>query len=103
MVSGPGGEPRRGPGVGASVAGGAVTLSAAAGAVWAAVTADAQWHRAVAGACAAAVVLLVAGVLVLTRRLSTERAHRAREAGVAAARRWPGRAPDSGWKVCRDR
>ena len=86
MVSGPLGEPRGGPGVSASVVGGAVTLSAAAGAVWAAVTADAPWHRAVAGACAAAVVLLVAGVLVLTRRLSTERAHRAREAGVAAAR-----------------
>ncbi|WP_030225637.1 ATP-binding protein [Streptomyces sp. NRRL WC-3626] len=85
-MSGPLGEPRGGPGVGASVAGGAVTLSAAAGAVWAAVTADAQWHRAVAGACAAAVVLLVAGVLVLTRRLSTERAHRAREAAVATAR-----------------
>ncbi|MFD1277849.1 hypothetical protein ACFQ51_55545 [Streptomyces kaempferi] len=77
---------RRDPGASAAVAGWAVTLLATAGVVWAVVTADAEWHRALTGACAAAVVLLIARVLILTRRLSAERAHRAREAGVATAR-----------------
>ncbi|BFO16077.1 hypothetical protein SHKM778_24650 [Streptomyces sp. KM77-8] len=86
MVSRPLRGPRSGPSASAAVAGWAVTLLAAAGGVWAAVSADADWHRPVAGACAAAVVLLVARVLVLTRRLSAERAHRAREATVATAR-----------------
>ncbi|MGW5124993.1 ATP-binding protein [Streptomyces sp. NPDC004069] len=79
-------KPRRDPGASAAVAGWAVALLAAAGAAWAAVSAHAEWHRALAGACAAAVVLLIARVLILTRRLSTERALRAREAGVAGAR-----------------
>lgn len=86
MVSRPSREPGRGPGASAAVAGWAVALSAAAGAGWVVVTADAERHRALAGACAAAVVLLIACVLFLARRLSTERAHRAREAEVAAAR-----------------
>lgn len=86
MVSRPSREPGRGPGASAAVAGWAVALSGAAGAGWVVVTADAERHRALAGACAAAVVLLIARVLTLTRRLSTERAHRAREAGVATAR-----------------
>ncbi|MFE1544942.1 ATP-binding protein [Streptomyces microflavus] len=47
---------------------------------------DAEWRQALAGACAAAVVLLTALVLILIRRLSAERAHRAREAEVATAR-----------------
>ncbi|WP_329295933.1 ATP-binding protein [Streptomyces sp. NBC_01455] len=79
-------KPGRDPGASAAVAGWAVTLLATAGVVWAVVTADAEWHRALAGAWAAAVVLLIARVLILTRRLSAERAHRAREAGVATAR-----------------
>ncbi|WLQ36773.1 ATP-binding protein [Streptomyces castrisilvae] len=87
-MSRPSREPGRGPGASAAVAvaGWAVTLSAAAGAGWVVVTADAERHRALAGACAAAVVLLLACVLFLARRLSTERAHRAREAEVATAR-----------------
>ncbi|MFC9063491.1 ATP-binding protein, partial [Streptomyces sp. NPDC057074] len=69
-----------------AVAGWAVALTVAAGAGWAAVAADAERHRTLAGACAAAVVLLIALVVILTRRLSTERAHRAREAAVSTAR-----------------
>ncbi|MET7501378.1 ATP-binding protein [Streptomyces microflavus] len=80
------GEPRRDPGVRAAVAGWTVSLLAAAGAGWAAVTVDAEWHRALAGAGAALVALLIARVLILMRRLSTERARRAREAAVANAR-----------------
>ncbi|MYT89722.1 ATP-binding protein [Streptomyces sp. SID8359] len=78
-------EPRRAPGASAA-AGWAVSLLAAAGAGWAATTVDAEWHRALAGACAAVVALLIARLLFLTRRISAERAHRAREAEVAAAR-----------------
>uniref|UniRef100_UPI00374E0773 hypothetical protein n=1 Tax=Streptomyces griseus TaxID=1911 RepID=UPI00374E0773 len=85
-MSRPSREPGRVTGASAAVAGWAVSLPAAACAGWAAVAADAEWHRAVAGAGAAAVVLLTALVLVLARRLSAERAHRAREAAVAAAR-----------------
>ncbi|MBM7053334.1 ATP-binding protein [Streptomyces durocortorensis] len=79
-------KPRRDPGASAAVAGWAFALPAAACAGWVTVTADAEWHRAVAGACAAAVVLLTALVLILIRRLSAERSHRAREAEVATAR-----------------
>ncbi|MFD5655032.1 ATP-binding protein, partial [Streptomyces sp. NPDC127039] len=68
------------------VSGWAVTLLAAAGAGWAGATADAELHRPLVGAGVAAVVLLIALVVILTRRLSAERAHRAREAAVAAAR-----------------
>ncbi|MGW7336213.1 ATP-binding protein [Streptomyces sp. NPDC054808] len=73
-------------GASAAVAGWAAALTVAAGAGWAAVAADAERHRALAGACAAAVVLLIALVVFLARRLSAERAHRAREAAVATAR-----------------
>ncbi|MER6539968.1 ATP-binding protein [Streptomyces sp900105755] len=85
-MSRPSRKPGRDPGASVAVATWAVTLPATAGVVWAAVTADAEWHPAFTGACAAAVVLLVARVLILTRRLSAERAHRAREAGAATAR-----------------
>ncbi|MFE2293891.1 ATP-binding protein [Streptomyces sp. NPDC059452] len=85
-MSRPSREPGRAPGASAAVAGWAIALPAAACAGWFAVAADTTWHRALAGACAAAVVLLTARVVILTRRLSAERAHRAREAGVAAAR-----------------
>ncbi|MYW29748.1 ATP-binding protein, partial [Streptomyces sp. SID2119] len=79
-------QPGRAPGPSAAVAGWVITLLAAAGAGWAAVIADAGWHQVLAGAGAAAVVLLIAWVLFLFRRLSAERAHRAQEAEVAAAR-----------------
>ncbi|WP_186779523.1 ATP-binding protein [Streptomyces salinarius] len=79
-------KPENARGAGAAVAGWAVALTVAAGAGWAAVAADAERHRALAGACAAAVVLLIALVVFLARRLSAERAHRAREAAVATAR-----------------
>ncbi|MFJ6609512.1 ATP-binding protein [Streptomyces sp. NPDC091289] len=85
-MSRPSREPRRATGASAVVAGCAIALSAAAGVGWIAVGVDAEWHRALAGVCAAAVVLLTACVLILARRLSTERAHRAREARVATAR-----------------
>ncbi|WP_328563585.1 ATP-binding protein [Streptomyces coelicoflavus] len=85
-MSRPSGEPGRDGGAGAAVTGWAVTLTAAAGVGWAAVATGAGWHRALAGLGAAAVVLLIALSVVLTRRLSTERAHRAREAAVATAR-----------------
>lgn len=76
----------RDPDARAAVAGRALTLLATAGVVWAVVIADAEWHRALTGACAAAVVLLIARVLSLTRQLSVERTHRARETGLATAR-----------------
>ncbi|MFG3246283.1 ATP-binding protein [Streptomyces sp. NPDC048187] len=79
-------ERARGADAAVAVAGWAVALTVAAGAGWAAVAVDAERHRTLAGACAAAVVLLIALVVILTRRLSTERAHRAREAAVSTAR-----------------
>ncbi|MFF2602778.1 ATP-binding protein [Streptomyces californicus] len=85
-MSRPSGKSRRGAGAGATVIGWAAVLSAAAGAGWGAAAADAAWRHVLAGACAAAVVLLTAGILVLARRLSAERARRTREAGVADAR-----------------
>ncbi len=67
---------------------------------WGAAAADAAWRHVLAGVCAAAVVLLTAGILVLARRLSAERAHRTREAGRGrrAGRRGgaPGRGTRSG-------
>ncbi|MFJ6913479.1 ATP-binding protein [Streptomyces sp. NPDC101133] len=79
-------KPENTRGAGVAVAGWAFALTIAAGAGWVAVAADAERHRALAGACAAAVVLLIAFVVFLARRLSAERAHRAREAAVATAR-----------------
>ncbi|CAM5424377.1 ATP-binding protein [Streptomyces californicus] len=85
-MSRPSRESRRGAGAGATVIGWTAALSAAAGAGWGAAAADAAWRHVLAGACAAAVVLMTAGILVLARRLSAERAHRTQEAGVADAR-----------------
>ncbi|WP_445276284.1 ATP-binding protein [Streptomyces coelicoflavus] len=79
-------EPSGGRGANAAVAGGAATVLAAACVGWAAATADTGVRQLLAGACAAAVVLLIALVVILSRRLSAERAHRAREAAVATAR-----------------
>ncbi|MEU6674391.1 ATP-binding protein [Streptomyces sp. NPDC046925] len=59
---------------------------AAAGAVLAALDAAAEWRQVLAGGCAAVAVLLLAWVLVLVRQLSAERADRARQERLAAAR-----------------
>ncbi|MEK8142248.1 hypothetical protein NKH18_06195 [Streptomyces sp. M10(2022)] len=50
------------------------------------VVADTEWRQILAGGCAAAVVLLIARVLLLTRELTVERARRSQEAELAAAR-----------------
>lgn len=59
---------------------------AIAGAVLAALDAAAEWRQVLAGGCAAVAVLLLAWVLVLVRQLSAERAGRARQERLAAAR-----------------
>ncbi|MGW7080281.1 ATP-binding protein [Streptomyces sp. NPDC054866] len=59
---------------------------AIAGAVLAALDAAAQWRQVLAGGCAAVAVLLLAWVLLLVRQLSAERADRARQERLAAAR-----------------
>ncbi|MEU3742304.1 ATP-binding protein [Streptomyces sp. NPDC032198] len=59
---------------------------AAVGAVLAALDAAAEWRQVLAGGCAAVAVLLLAWVLVLVRQLSAERAERARQERLAAAR-----------------
>lgn len=59
---------------------------AIAGAVLAALDAAAEWRQVLAGGCAAVAVLLLAWVLVLVRQLSAERADRARQGRLAAAR-----------------
>ncbi|MEV0522315.1 ATP-binding protein [Streptomyces sp. NPDC050439] len=61
-------------------------ILAIAGAVLAALDAAAQWRQVLAGGCAAVAVLLLAWVLVLVRQLSAERADRARQERLAAAR-----------------
>ncbi|MFH8487433.1 ATP-binding protein [Streptomyces longisporoflavus] len=61
-------------------------ILAAAGAVLAALEAAAEWRQVLAGGCAAVAVLLLAWVLVLVRQLSAERADRARQERLAAAR-----------------
>ncbi|MGW0908378.1 ATP-binding protein [Streptomyces sp. NPDC002853] len=61
-------------------------ILAVAGAVLAALDAAAEWRQVLAGGCAAVAVLLLAWVLVLVRQLSAERADRARQERLAAAR-----------------
>lgn len=59
---------------------------AVTGAVLAALDAAAEWRQVLAGGCVAVAVLLLAWVLVLVRQLSAERADRARQERLAAAR-----------------
>ncbi|NUK58219.1 sensor histidine kinase [Streptomyces lunaelactis] len=59
---------------------------AAGGAALVGWAAAAEWRQMLAGGCAAAAVLVLSWAIVLTRQLAAERAARAREQRVAAAR-----------------